>query len=368
MDNKHDKPRRPQGRPNQRPARPEQGAGGPGPKPPQGNRRPAQRPGQRPPRPGQRPERPPFEKLAGVNSAPQVQPAAQRPAGPERRRRAPGAVPQRPVERAQDRAPARAASRPSTRPPRPPKKAKPKQGMRALMILLDVLIIGLFLAGIFFALYPRWVNSKQMSMRDKILESFKAKPGENVSFEIGKDEYKVPGERLEDWSTQDGQDFVEEVEVPGGKVTVTYIGRLVIAKIGCDTPLSPVLDHYHLRFGASILQSSAPLNQAGQTVIFGHRFLTKGRDFNRLDEINTGDSFFIDVAEENLRYIYRVDKQLIVPQNNYKDYVFVPNNVAPGYSAEDNTILLVTCHPAVYAAQDERLLIFAHLESTEPIK
>lgn len=254
-----------------------------------------------------------------------------------------------------------------TRPPRP-RKQKKSGGSKALMILLDITIVALIIAGLFFYLYPKWINQRQVDMRDKILASMKEDPGKNVSFEIGADQYKVPGERLEDWSTDGGEDFVNQIELNGGKVTVTYIGRLVIAKINCDIPLSPVADAYHLRFGAGILSDSAPLASPGQTAIFGHRFSTKGRDFNRLDEIDTGDNFFIDIAEANTRYHYRVDKQLIIPAADLPSYVWIANNVAPGYSPDDNTVLLVTCHPLIYGARDERLLIYAHLESTEPIK
>lgn len=258
----------------------------------------------------------------------------------------------------------RQASRP--RPETRPAKSPNRKSTKLLIILIDVIIIGLILAAVFFIVYPRWLNDRQKEIRDNILSDLKKKKGD-VTIEIGKDDYKVPGERLEAWSVQDGDDFATEVDVKGGKVQITYIGRLVIAKIGCDTPLSGFTDMYHLRFGSSILHTSPALAAKGQTVIFGHRFLDKGRDFNRLDEVVAGDTFFIDIAKENLRYHYRVDKQLIIPDVDLPSYVYPPDFISPGYSADDNTVLLVTCHPAIYGASDERLLVYAHLEKTEAI-
>ncbi len=337
------------------------------------NNQPPRRPapnGQRPPQ-GQRGPAPRRPRPEGPAGRPPQAPSRPMPArGPQSR---PPQDPQRQAAAAANSAMHRAGrearqyhyhEEAQTRAPKPRQQRKQARG---LMILLDILIIGLILTVAFLLLYPKYINSKQEGIRDQILASLRDS-NQRVELEIGADDYKVPGEQLEAWSTQPGESFADEMETPGGKVKLTYTGRLVISKIDADIPLAPVTDSYHLRFGSTILQDSAPIASNGQSVIFGHRFLTKGRDFNRLDELNAGDTFYIDMVDENLRYLYRVDKQLIIKDFELKPYVYPPGNVAAGYSPEDNTVLLVTCHPAVYRASNERLLIFAHVESKQPIK
>lgn len=307
---------------------------------------------QRPPRraQGPRPERPPFEKMEGVQARPKTRSEHHRPG-------------QRPApQEMQGRRPKTAGA--VTRPPRTKKqKSKTSKANRAMMIVLDLLIVALFVSSAYFFIWPKWVAKQQMDRRNEILDNLEKGA---YSFTIGKDENKVPGESPETFG-QEGLNFELDEGPEGDTVNLSYIGRIVISKIQCNTPLAPVTDQYHLRFGCTIWPYSAPLSEPGQTAIFGHRFLTKGRDFNRLDEVHQGDTFYIDDVTTNTRYIYRVDQQVIIKPSELDALISPPNNVASMYGPEDNTVLLITCHPAVYGAKNERLLIYAHVESIETI-
>ncbi len=222
-----------------------------------------------------------------------------------------------------------------------------------LLITLDILIVAIVALALYFILKPIIDERNAEDLKQKILKQMdeEKKP---VTFEISKDFGEVQGERYEDF----GVSFVEPEDDGSKQVSLTYSGTLVIPKIGVKTPVADDVEKYSLRFGVGILPQLSALDQDGLTAIFGHRFLTSGRDFNRLDEILPGDQFYIDYLPHGKRYYYNVEDQVIINEKELRNYIF-------DYY-EDNLVVLVTCHPAVYNEQNERLLIFARpdLEKT----
>lgn len=351
---------RPQGQ-GQRPVRPQN----PGPRGPQAG-------GPRPyPGPGQGQARPAMPPRSGPGPRPQPSPRPQ--AGP--RPQGPGG-PQRPHS-ANDRPlpPPRMQGRPAPPPPYPGpqvrrgagknanaarKKASSKQrpqnrqgGVpRWVLISLDVVIVALVAVGLFFFLKPKFDERNAEKLSKEILDNMEAQ-NSPIEVEVAKNFAPVQGERNEGM----GVDFIDNSldNTSSDVVSLTYVGKLVIPKIQVTTPLSEEQGNdllVSLRFGSGIHSGvGTPLGQPGLTTIWGHRFLTSGRDFNRLDEIVPGDQFYIDYLPTNTRYYYNVYKQDIIPHTELTERVYE--------HFDDDTVVLITCHPLIYNEQTERLLVYA---------
>lgn len=307
-------------------------------------------------------------------------PAGQRPNGGYNRRPAarPGGMPGRPPQGPQARAPQHRpmGSRPRPQGPRPPYQernqahrgypqgghpaapsrrpaAKPKKAgaSRWVLILLDVLIVAIIAVALYFFLKPKLDEKNADQLQQEILKEMNDKH-QAVQVEVDKEFGKVQGERMENFG---GVDFVDNDQDydDNAKVSLTYVGRLVIPKINVVTPLSEDTTAAALlpalRFGVGMLH--APLTEPGLTTIWGHRFLTKGRDFNRLDEVQVGDQFYIDYMPTGERYYYTVYQTDIIPWQDLEGRV--------SEYFEDNRVVLITCHPPVYNEQNERIMVYA---------
>ena len=88
-------------------------------------------------------------------------------------------------------------------------------------------------------------------------------------------------------------------------------------------------------------------NLGGNYIIYGHCSDTYGHSFNRLEELNIGDTFYI--LQENMKYDYRVeavDRVLRSESNPYfpalknrVTFVSCEKNIAAGYT--ENRVIIV---------------------------
>lgn len=241
----------------------------------------------------------------------------------------------------------------------PDQERQNRRRNKALMIVLDFAIVALLGVAAFFYFWPKVVNSKQKDVERQILEEMDKNPHAPITMRVRRGDLQVPGgEQLE--SALAGDEFVNEQRDPDEMVNLTFIGRIVIAKIGCKCPISADASRESLRFGVGCLPSTPAVNENGLTAIFGHRFLDKGRDFNRLGEIKEGDVFYIDYSADQTRYHYDVvEVKIINPGKELEDNVF--------QDVPDNQVLLVTCHPLEYGSSKQRLLVYGKLSGTEKI-
>lgn len=263
---------------------------------------------------------------------------------------------------------------PQSRQPGPPpkrgKSAKKQAGQnkqggvpRWVLISLDIVIVALVAVGLFFFLKPKFDEKNAEKLSKEILNNLDAQKTP-IEVEVARNFAPVQGERNED---SVGVDFVDNNldNTDSDSVSLTYVGKLAIPKIKVITPLSEEQGSdllVSLRFGSGIHSGvGTPLGQPGLTTIWGHRFLTSGRDFNRLNEIVPGDQFYIDYLPTNTRYYYNVYQQDIIPHTELTERVYE--------HFDEDTVVLITCHPLIYNEQTERLLVYAKPdpERTGPI-
>ena len=129
------------------------------------------------------------------------------------------------------------------------------------------------------------------------------------------------------------------------------MGTIKIPKISVNLPIYHGTSQTALASGAGHLYgSSLPVGGDGtHSVITGHRGLVNAMMFTRLDEMKTGDFFYIEVMGETLGY--EVDRITVINPDDTSQLKIVPG---------EDRVTLMTCTP--YGVNTQRLLIFGHRE------
>lgn len=124
------------------------------------------------------------------------------------------------------------------------------------------------------------------------------------------------------------------------------MGSIEIPKIGVNLPIYHGTADEVLDVGIGhVKQSSLPVGgENTRTVLTGHRGLPNSKLFTRLDEMESGDLFFIRVMDEILAYKV-CDIEIISPEN--VDALKI--------QAGRDMVTLLTCHP--YGINSHRLIV-----------
>ena len=124
------------------------------------------------------------------------------------------------------------------------------------------------------------------------------------------------------------------------------IGRIEIPKIQAKIPILEGASKANLKVGAGHITGTSDLGSVGNTALAAHRSHTYGKMFNRLDEVEVGDTIFIETSEGNFEYVV------------YKILVVTPDDISVLYpSKEDRVLTLITCTPLYTATH--RLVVHA---------
>lgn len=237
---------------------------------------------------------------------------------------------------------------------RKPKKAKKPR--TPAMVALDVLIIALIVAGLYFLIKPRYDHYMQDKRTAELDRLMAENQRDEETGEIGLwiDPFAHPvnsgGLDLPPGMTED--ELEGALPKPGEKVFVQSLARMVIRDIDLNMPVVYGAGDAPLQVGLGWYPNSSPLEEDGNSVILGHRMWDHGRHFNRLDEVDVGDA--IEVFKDGKRYIYRMTDSVVLEPDAMFQY-FEPGDV--------NALTLVTCTPK--RSFEDRLLVFAELESVE---
>lgn len=141
---------------------------------------------------------------------------------------------------------------------------------------------------------------------------------------------------------------------PAVRKTITGYGLIEIPEIELEMPLVKGADSYSLRAAIGWWPQSAEMGTAGNCAVFGHRMVTYGRHFNRLDELKAGDKVMLYNMDGNL-FTYVVTGSEIIEPKALIDTLYQHN--------EGFQLTLVTCTPTGVGSQ--RLLVYAELASGE---
>lgn len=135
----------------------------------------------------------------------------------------------------------------------------------------------------------------------------------------------------------------------GNRPDVQYIGKLQIDRINLAMPLVEGVQPHDLRRAAGHVPNTEMPGQAGHCIIAGHRQYTYGRQFNRLGDVQPGDT--IRITAEGGDYSYRV----------YETRVIAPDDpILYQMDGQSHKLTLITCTPIRTATH--RLLVLAALQ------
>lgn len=126
----------------------------------------------------------------------------------------------------------------------------------------------------------------------------------------------------------------ETMESHSISVHSQLMGILIIDKIDLTLPILHGATDEHLKIGAGHLTSTPTIHEIGNTAIAAHRSYTYGRQFNRLDELESGDSIIVETNVNHYEYIV-VDKLIVDPT----DVSVLEHN------KDISVLTLITCDP-----------------------
>lgn len=129
------------------------------------------------------------------------------------------------------------------------------------------------------------------------------------------------------------------------------IGILSIPKIDLNVTMAQGIDNETLKYSVGHFEESAMPGEVGNCCLVGHRSYTYGEYFNRLDEIEVGDTLL--VKTDNNIYTYKVNEIKIVE----------PEEVSVLDQHDKKEITLITCTPIRIATH--RLIVKGNLIKVE---
>ena len=112
------------------------------------------------------------------------------------------------------------------------------------------------------------------------------------------------------------------------------IAILRIPKIELELPVLEGATKANMKVGAAHMSETSPFGEIGNAAIAAHRAFTKGRLFNRLNEVEVGDTLELERKGQAEEYrVYRVVR--VLPT----DLSVLEGN------GKDRIITLITCDP-----------------------
>ncbi|WP_409302594.1 class D sortase [Peribacillus sp. SCS-155] len=133
------------------------------------------------------------------------------------------------------------------------------------------------------------------------------------------------------------------------KKSPLLVGTIKIKKIGLYLPVVEGAGPSELKNAAGHVRGTSMPGEPGNIAIAAHRSLTYGRFFNRLDEVEKGDTIILEGSKGV--YTYKVIDKFVVK----------PTDLSVIAETKKRSLLtLITCHPIEVASH--RLIIRAELK------
>jgi sortase A len=214
------------------------------------------------------------------------------------------------------------------------------------------ILAGIFLLlSISFFSYPYINEQIQNHKEHQLLEEF------NNSFIKSATNQQLTTKTLQQvdsaLATSDNDKTVPRVLDANSKKLFTggVIGLISIAKIDLTLPILEGATQENMKHAATHISETTAFGEIGNAAISAHRAITKGRLFNRLDEVQIGDKLVVRTKDADFTYTV-FQKRIVFP---VQVSVLNRNNV-------DSILTLITCDDTPEAAT--RLIIQAKLDKS----
>ena len=225
--------------------------------------------------------------------------------------------------------------------------------------LSTIILILVFLAGLSLLLYPTvsdYWNSLHQSWAIADYATAVAEADGNTYSQLWEDAQAYNRSLLEKedrytLTAEEQQEYEALLCISDNGV----IGYVEIPRLECALPIFHGTDESVLQLGVGHLEgTSLPVGgDSTHTVISGHRGLPSAKLFTDLDQMETGDIFYLRVLDQTLAYM--VDQITVV-----QPYEIDALQIQEG----EDQCTLVTCTP--YGINTQRLLVRGHrIETTE---
>jgi len=216
-----------------------------------------------------------------------------------------------------------------------------------LLILLGVLIIAYPLLDRAYT----WMMQREIEKTYEELDDVFASEPENTSppeVAGSPSEVQIPDGATETAPTTTAAPAPEPTAAPVKTVVPKPIGIIKIPKINLKLPIMSGATAGNMKIGAAWMKQTSTLGENGNAAIAAHRSYTRGRFFNRLDEMALGDQ--ITIIKDGKELLYTVYNIVVVEPTDV--------SVLRGNKSE-SVITLITCTPIKVASH--RLIVQAKL-------
>lgn len=218
--------------------------------------------------------------------------------------------------------------------------------MKKMSYIIILIGIGIFLYPSLNNLYSWYEQQRLITQWEEELTFVDQNEGSHEA-ELG-DSYSNLNRLFTENAVEENEVVEEEPELeplPNSN-SLRAIGLIKIDKINLTLPIVDGTSENDLNNAAGRLEGTAKLGEIGNAAIAAHRGYSRGRLFNRLDEMEIGDKIKIQTKDSRLEYeVYQV---LIVE----------PTDLSVLDNKEDQSIItLITCDPLYDATH--RLIVHA---------
>ncbi|BBH19050.1 hypothetical protein Back11_03950 [Paenibacillus baekrokdamisoli] len=223
------------------------------------------------------------------------------------------------------------------------------------MIMIKKLPYFFFIVGFLLILFPiareyyyDWQENQLLSQFEQSAPQANTKDSSDT---LVKAEYeKLSGLLTKAATSQEPLPIPTAESKPMQGLDDQALGIIAIDKIDLKLPILEGATKANMRYAATHLTGTNSLGKIGNAAIAAHRARTKGRLFNRLNELELGDK--ITIIMKDKRLIYTVSKISVVE----------PTDLSVLSSNDKASILtLITCDPLVNPTH--RLIVQAKLET-----
>lgn len=229
-----------------------------------------------------------------------------------------------------------------------------------MRVLIPVLIIAI---GLGVLIYPvvatQWNNAKQSEVSRQYGERNKQVDPATLQAHLEEarryNETSVAGPILDPWLSRVSEDNVDYQEYLDVLAYQQAMGRLVVPKAKADLPIYHGTSDETLNKGVGHLYGSdLPVGGEGtHSLLTAHTGLSNATLFDNLDDVVVGDTFYISVAGETIKYeVNTID--VVLPHET--------DSLVP--VAGEDLVTLITCAP--YGINTHRLLVTGHRVAMDP--
>ena len=221
--------------------------------------------------------------------------------------------------------------------------------------MFTICAVLLFLAALCLTLYPlisNYVNQKYASQIHTAYQEVMEQVDDAAllrtkELAVAYNRSIVPGASTEDAYSQEGllaasADYDSQLNIAGNGI----MGYVEIPKISVNLPIYHGTENDSLERGIGhLLGSSLPVGgESTHTILSGHSGMASQKMFTDLEQLTTGDVFYLRVLDETMAY-------QVVEINTVLPYDTSLLGIAPG----EDLCTLVTCTP--YGVNTHRLLV-----------